>query len=204
MKGMVTGMNFDFLEQGECSEEWIKDAYHSMAQTLKEAEQIYWENPRQCGVLLRSVAEQVCRVYNRQYEVGFPLDTSVETFLCYTEEENHNVLVSRFLSVVRKEQRDRLILLRVLGDDCIMGEGQEETEEFLNRMSGNAKRMMNAVFETLKTMCQKVNGREGLENLRFSEDVLPRPKEQETGKVSEGKRMSILGKIFKRKCEKNF
>ena len=182
-------MNFDFLEQAECSGEWMEDSYRDMARTLAEAEQLYWEQPRQCGILLRSVAEQVCKVYNRQYEVGFPSEASLGTFLSYTEEENHNVMVSRFLSVVRKEQRDRLILLRVLGDEGLAGESEEKKEEFDNRMAGNAKRMMNAAFETVRTMCQKINGMEGLEGLHFSDKDLPRqerwePEQQESKKVS--------------------
>lgn len=194
-------MNFDFLEQEEYTETWMKEIYHNMAQTLAEAEGLYWDNPRQCGILLRSVAEQVCRVYNRYYEVGFPQETILETFLSYTEEEAHNVLVSRFLSVVRKEQRDRLILLRVLGDDCIAGEEQEKEEEFNNRMSGNARRMMNSVFDTLKTMCRKVNGREGLEQLRFSEEVLPRPQVKEEKTTVEKK--SFWARILGKRMEKH-
>ena len=189
-------MNFDFLEQAKCPLQWMTDIYVDMAHTLAEAEQVYWGQPRQCGILLRSVAEQICRVYNRQYEVGFPGEARLETFLSYTEEESHNVLVSRFLSVVRKEQRDRLILLRVLGDDCLAGEGIENRQEFDNRMAGNAKRMMNAAFDSLRMMCQKINHLDGLEELRFSDQILPAPTEQDQQPTD--RRESVFARLFGR------
>ena len=33
---------------------------------------------------------------NDYYEIGFPEGTLLEEFLCYTDKEEHNVLVSRF------------------------------------------------------------------------------------------------------------
>ena len=76
---------------------------------------------QQSGILFRKTAERICRVYNDYYEIGFPEGTLLEEFLCYTDKEEHNVLVSRFFSMV-KDQRDRLNKLRVLGDDCICWE----------------------------------------------------------------------------------
>lgn len=79
-------------------------------------------------------AERICRFYNDYYEIGFPEGTLLEEFLCYTDKEEHNVLVSRFFSMV-KDQRDRLNKLRVLGDDCIWGEeGPDRGMEFCDRM----------------------------------------------------------------------
>ena len=53
-------------------------------------------------------------VYKRQ----FPESATLEEYLCYTGDDDHNAMVSRFLSVVRKEQRDRLEWLRVWG--CLL------------------------------------------------------------------------------------
>ena len=66
----------------------------------------------QSGILFRKTAERICRFYNDYYEIGFPEGTLLEEFLCYTDKEEHNVLVSRFFSTV-KDQRDRLNKLRV-------------------------------------------------------------------------------------------
>ena len=61
--------------------------------------------------------------------------------MCYTYKEEHNVLVSRFFSMV-KDQRDRLNKLRVLGDDCIWGEeGPDRGMEFCDRMAQDAEKM---------------------------------------------------------------
>ena len=76
--------------------------------------------------------------------------------MCYTDDDAHNVMVSRFLSVVRKEQRDRLTKLRVLGDDCILGEaGPDQGMSFEDRMSQNAKRMMETMMDVTKDRCEK-------------------------------------------------
>lgn len=194
-------MNFNFLRQCEIEEEWMRDAYTKIAGLLEDAEQVYWDDPQKCGVLLREAAEQICRIYDGYYKIGFRPDTTLEEFLCYTEDDRHNAMVSRFLSVVRKEQRDRLIRLRVLGDDCIWGaETNERDSVFHDRMSQDAKRMMEAMVETLKTMCCKINGQEGLENLRFDESALPVSRKEEP--KEEQKKDSFFVRLFKKR-EKN-
>ena len=93
-------------------------------------------------------------------------------------------MVSRFLSVVRKEQRDRLNELRVLGDDCIWGEeAPDQGMTFEDRMSKNAKRMMETMMETLKDMCEKINKRDDVSDKFFQEEALLMQREQEFEEV---------------------
>ncbi len=114
-------MNFDFLKECQSGTEELCGLLDAVRQDLEEAEQCYFRSPRESGIFLRRAAEKICLIYNAYYELGFPAETSLEGFLCYTGEEAHNAAVSRFLSAVRKEQRDRLNKLRVLGDDCMGG-----------------------------------------------------------------------------------
>ena len=73
-------------------------------------------------MMLRKATEKICRIYNGYYEINFPESATLEEYLCYTGDDDHNAMVSRFLSVVRKEQRDRLEWLRVWGDECVFME----------------------------------------------------------------------------------
>ena len=64
------------------------------------------------------------------------------------------------MSVVRKEQRDRLNKLRVLGDDCIWGEeAPDQGMTLKDRMGQNARHMMETMMEVTKDMCEKINKR---------------------------------------------
>ena len=104
---------------------------------------------------------------------------ALEEFLCYTDENEHNVMVSRFLSVVRKEQRDRLNKLRVLGDDCIWGEeAPDQGMTFEDRMGQNARHMMETMMEVTKDMCEKINKRDDVFDEFFLEEALPETKEE--------------------------
>ena len=100
-------MNFDFMMECEIKDPKIKAAYDEIYKELVDAEAHYWKEPQQSGILFRKTAERICRFYNDYYEIGFPEGTLLEEFLCYTDKEEHNVLVSRFFSMV-KDQRDRL------------------------------------------------------------------------------------------------
>lgn len=167
-------MNFIFLNKCEIDDPGLREAYHVILRELEHAEELYWEDPQQCGILLRSTAERICRIYNECYELGFGAKASLKEYLCYSDDEVHNVKVSRFLSVVRKEQRDRLNKLRVLGDDCIEGKNKaDQSMESEDQMIRNVKRMMETMVCALKDMCIKINGSKGLEDLRFSEEALP-------------------------------
>ena len=188
-------MNFDFLENGTSTPAWMQEKYKKMGQILRDAECLYWEDPRACGILIREAAVEICRVYDRFYEVGFDSGASMEEYLCYTGDDAHNILVSRFLSVVRKEQRDRLTKLRVLGDDCQNGRGEEEMTEFENRMAGNAKRMMETMMGTLAVMCEKINGQTFAKELRFEEGLIPERKQKELPKEE---KQSFFSKLFKK------
>lgn len=189
-------MNFSFLVEYETENERSLSGYAGLLELLQKAEAVYWDNPRQCGVFLREAAADICRIYNQHYEIGFPYDAGLEEFLCYTGEDAHNVLVSRFLSVVKKEQRERLNKLRVLGDDCACGETAVERElPFDERMAQNARRMMEAMMEAVKEMCVKIDGRSGLDGLRFSEEALPgRPPQPAPEENS-----SFFDRVFRRK-----
>ncbi len=167
-------MNFDFLRECRPEEPELQRLYEHIAAELERAEQKYWDRPEECGIVLRGVAEKICRIYNLHYEIGCPMTYSLEEFLCYTDKEEHNAMVSRFLSAVRKEQRDRLNKLRVLGDDCIWGENAPDRGmTYEDRMAQNAKRMMETMMELTKEMCEKINKCEGLQEIDFIEPDRP-------------------------------
>lgn len=168
-------MNFEFLKECELESAELQQMYDVIITELEKAEWCYFSNPQECGIVLRKTAEYICRIYNLYYEVGFTKETSLEEFLCYTDNETHNAMVSRFLSVVRKEQRDRLNKLRVLGDDCIWGENAPDQGMTLEeRMSLNVKHMMDTMMDTLKDMCKKINKRDDVADKVFLEDILPK------------------------------
>lgn len=192
-------MNFDFLGECRMESDQQQNLYGEIQADLAEAESLYWKNPRECGVIVRGVAEKVCRLYNLYYEIGCPAEASLEEFLCYTDEDAHNAMVSRFLSAVRREQRDRLNHLRVWGDDCILGrEAPDQGMTFENRMSLNAKHMMETVMEVCKEMCGQINRRDDVRDRYFQEEGLPGYEERMLAKEEEErkKRRSLLGRIF--------
>lgn len=196
-------MNFDFLKECELESEELQQMYENILTELEKAEWCYFRKPQDCGIILRGTAEKICRIYNLYYQIGFAKETSLEEFLCYTDNETHNAMVSRFLSVVRKEQRDRLNKLRVLGDDCIWGEdAPDQGMTFEDRMSLNVKRMMDTMMDTLKDMCEKINKRDDVADKVFAEDALPESaedvaREQEAqNKVEKRDKKSWLGRIF--------
>lgn len=144
-------------------------------------------------------AERICRFYNDYYEIGFPEGTLLEEFLCYTDKEEHNVLVSRFFSMV-KDQRDRLNKLRVLGDDCIWGEeGPDRGMEFCDRMAQDAEKMADAMMEVIKDMCRHFNGRTDVDDRLFYIDWVPDYSEEERFPKKEEvkkRRLSIFSRFF--------
>lgn len=196
-------MNFEFLKECRHTSPELQTMYEALSENLEKAEWCYWEKPRESGMLLRACAEQICRIYNAYYDAGFPENTSLEEFLCYTDNDAHNAMVSRFLSVVRKEQRDRLTRLRVLGDDCILGEdGPDQGMRLEDRMAQNAKRMMETMMDVTKEMCEKINKREDVFDEFFLEEALPVSREQvqktETPVAERSSHKGILG-WFKRR-----
>lgn len=191
-------MNFEFLKECRLESTELQSMYEALSQNLEKAEWCYWEKPQECGILLRESAQQICRIYNTYYDAGFPEETVLEEFLCYTDNDAHNAMVSRFLSVVRKEQRDRLTKLRVLGDDCVLGEaGPDQGMTFEDRMSQNAKRMMETMMDVTKDMCQKINKRNDVSDEFFFEEALPvRPKETRKEEQAEAAGAKALRKGF--------
>lgn len=174
-------MNFDFILECETSDEKRKKQYEEIYRLIDEAEHIYWVDKSGCAELLCKAAEQICFAYNDRYEVGFGPDTKLENFLCYSGGEADNVMVSRFLSVVRKEQRDRLNKLRVLGEDCSLDEAAPDKGMTLEeRMEQNVRRMMETMMIVAADMCNRLENKETLKlgKLEFSEEVLPVAKPQ--------------------------
>ena len=121
-------MNFDYIKEAEPSTDDLRQLYDSLYQNLEKAEELYWTKPQRCGMMLRKATEKICRIYNGYYEINFPESATLEEYLCYTGDDDHNAMVSRFLSVVRKEQRDRLEWLRVWGDECVFMEENPDIE----------------------------------------------------------------------------
>lgn len=207
MPGMRNTMNFSFMMEYEFTDEKMKEVYQQIADLLEQAENFYWKQPRECGMTLRDAAERICYFYNEHYEVGFPDGTTLEQFLCYTESEAHNAMVSHFLSSVRKEQRDRLNRLRVIGDDCILGvDGPDRGMRYEDRMAQNAGKMLDTMMEVIKEMCRKLNGRTDVEDCWVYEDRLPGYSETEErfpeDKKEEKEKKSFFAKLFSTKSEK--
>ena len=172
-------MNFEFIRECRLESDELQAMYDNVLQELERAEHYYWRKPQECGIILRQTTERICRIYNTYYQIGYPQNASLEEFLCYTDENEHNVMVSRFLSVVRKEQRDRLNKLRVLGDDCIWGEeAPDQGMTFEDRMGQNARHMMETMMEVTKDMCEKINKRDDVFDEFFLEEALPETKEE--------------------------
>ena len=167
-------MNFDYIQDVEPETEELRKLFSSIYTHLTEAENCYWSRPQECGRMLQETAEEICQIYNAFYQIGFTEKDLLEDYLCYTGEDEHNVMVSRFLSVVRQSQRDRLEWLRVWGDECIFFEEHpEEIEANQDKLYLNVKKMMNYILETTREMCEKLYGMEGLKELSFQEQILP-------------------------------
>ncbi len=198
-------MNYAFMMEGEFPDETVRDSYAQIAGELEEAERLYWNHPRECGIMLRNISEHICRFYNDYYSIGFPAEATLEGFLCYTGEDSQNVMVSRFLSSVRKEQRDRLNKLRVIGDDCLMGmDGPDRGMRYEDRMAQNAEKMLDAMMEVVKEMCRKINGRTDVEDYRVCKEKLAgycEEKEESVRETRENKG-SLLSKLFSKKNKK--
>lgn len=190
-------MNFDYIKDAEPSTDELKKLYASLYENLREAEELYWTKPQKSGMLLRKATEKICRIYNGYYEIGFFDSATLEDYLCYTKDEDHNVMVSRFLSVVRKEQRDRLEWLRVWGDECVFLESNpEQIRHNEDKLYLNVKKMMAQMLEVTREMCMRMNHMENLEHKNFRDDILPGYQTEEE--------IRKLEKMKKRETKKNF
>ena len=146
-------MNFDYIKEAEPSTDDLRQLYDSLYQNLEKAEELYWTKPQRCGMMLRKATEKICRIYNGYYEINFPESATLEEYLCYTGDDDHNAMVSRFLSVVRKEQRDRLEWLRVWGDECVfMEENPDQIRHNADKLYLNVKKMMVYMMEATKAI----------------------------------------------------
>lgn len=167
-------MNFDYIRKAETEAGELKRQYASLSEKLEAAEAAYWSEPQKCGRILRRAAEIICHIYNYYYEIGFSETDSLEEYLCYTDNDEHNGMVSRFLSVIRGEQRDRMEWLRVWGDECIfMDENPEELQKNPDKLYLNVKKMMVQMVIVTQEMCVRLNHMKGLENCTFDESILP-------------------------------
>lgn len=173
-------MNFDYIKDAMPKTEELVKLYDALCQDIEHAENNYWYAPQKSGMQLRMAAEKVCRIYNSYYDIGFAKNASLEDYLCYTGVESHNVMVSRFLSVVRQEQRDRLEWIRVWGDECIfMDENPDEIIKGQDRLYLNVKKMMSAMMDVTKSMCKTLDHLQDLDDWIFEEHVLPGYKSEE-------------------------
>lgn len=167
-------MNFDYILNAKPKNEELSALYQALYKDIEQAEKLYWNEPQKSGMLLRKATKKICQIYNCYYEIGFARNVLLEDYLCYTEDDKHNVLVSRFLSSVRKEQRDRLEWLRVWGDECIFMEANpEEIAKSEDRLYLNVKKMMAHMIEATREMCERLDNMEGLEKKFFDERILP-------------------------------
>ena len=88
-------MNFDYIKEAEPSTDDLRQLYDSLYQNLEKAEELYWTKPQRCGMMLRKATEKICRIYNGYYEINFPESATLEEYLCYTGDDDHNAMVSR-------------------------------------------------------------------------------------------------------------
>lgn len=176
-------MNFDYMREANPATEELQEMYTALYQNLEKAENLYWFEQTECGMCLRDAAEIVCRIYNQHYEIGFSNEDTLAEYLCYTDSDSHNQKVSRFLSVVRTEQRDRLEWIRVWGDECAyMEEHPEAVKKSGDRLYLDVKKMMILMLDVTREMCEKLHHMTDLENWVFEERILP-------GYMSEEERM---------------
>lgn len=179
-------MNFDYMRKASPNTEDLKALYESLYLDLEAAEQLYWSEPQQCGVLLRGAAVKICRIYNCFYELEFPEEALLEDYLCYTSEEGHNMMVSRFLSVVRADQRDYLEWIRVWGDECIfMSKHPDELQKNQDKLYLNVKKMMIRMLDVTRELCKKLDHMEDLDELVFKDTILPGYQSEEEKKIQE-------------------
>lgn len=178
-------MNFDYILNAKPKTAEIAELYKALYNDIEKAENLYWSRPQKSGMLLRKAAEKICQIYNCYYEIGFSKSAVLEDYLCYTAEDEHNIMVSRFLSSVRKEQRDRLEWLRVWGDECIfMDTNPTEISQSQDKLYLNVKKMMSHMLDVTREMCVRIDGMENLEKTIFDETILP-------GYLTEEERMDL-------------
>ncbi len=194
-------MYFEFVKEAAAeTEDELAEQYQALYSNLEKAEQLYWKKPQQSGMMLRKAAEKVCRIYNRYYKIGFAEDALLEAFLCYTGDDNHNAMVSRFLSTVRQEQRDHLEWLRVWGDECIFMEANpDEIACSGDKLYLNVKKMMSAMLYVTENMCTKINHMEFTERQIFDDSRLPDyPLEEAELQKKAGWKKGLFATLFRK------
>ena len=190
-------MNFDYIKEAEPSTDDLRQLYDSLYQNLEKAEELYWTKPQRCGMMLRRATEKICRIYNGYYEIRFPESATLEDYLCYTGDDDHTAMVSRFLCVVRKEQRDRLEWLRVWGDECIfMEKNPDQIRHNADKLYLIVKKMMVYMLEATKEMCTRIDHMENLHGKSFIDTILPGYQSEEEIEALEEKRKKEQKKSF--------
>lgn len=110
-------------------------------------------------------------------------------------------MVSRFLSVVRKEQRDRLEWLRVWGDECVfMEENPDQIRHNADKLYLNVKKMMVYMMEVTKEMCTRIDHMENLQGRSFADDILPGYQSEEELEALEEQRQRNSGRVSGHPC----
>ena len=141
----------------------------------KKAEELYWTKTTEMWHdAAQSNGKKSAGFIMATMKSNFPESATLEEYLCYTGDDDHNAMVSRFLSVVRKEQRDRLEWLRVWGDECVfMEENPDQIRHNADKLYLNVKKMMVYMMEATKEMCTRIDHMENLQGRSFADDILP-------------------------------
>lgn len=168
-------INFEFFKECVNEDSFLQRKYNEINELLECAEAQYWEQPIECAKALRKIAEDICHVYNQFYKVGMEQEDSIESYLCYGDEDEHNRSVSFFFSAVGNEQRNRLNEVRTLADQCIYLEDHDaEREKSGDMVAIDVKQMMITTMAILKELCKMVNGREDVSDYYFVEESIPK------------------------------
>ena len=57
--------------------------------------------------------EKICRIYNGYYEIHFPESATLEDYLCYTGDDDHNAMVRAMNVFLWRKIRIRSGIMRI-------------------------------------------------------------------------------------------
>ncbi|MFR4126313.1 MAG: hypothetical protein ACLT08_00805 [Roseburia inulinivorans] len=190
-------MNFDYIKEAEPSTDDLRQLYDSLYQNLEKAEELYWTKPQRCGMM---------RAGQRKRSAVFIMAIMKSIFRRVLRWKIISVIQEMmiimpwsavFLSVVRKEQRDRLEWLRVWGDECVfMEENPDQIRHNADKLYLNVKKMMVYMMEATKEMCLRIDHMENLQGRSFADDILPGYQSEEELEALEEQRQKEQRKSF--------
>ena len=210
-------MNFDYIKEAEPSTDDLRQLYDSLYQNLEKAEELYWTKPQRCGMMLRRATEKICRIYNGYYEIHFPESATLEDYLCYTGDDDHNAMVSRlsckklviFICITpdRKNGHARnfhacplynfSLASSVERRKCLlMEENPDQIRHNADKLYLNVKKMMVYMMEATKEMCLRIDHMENLQGRSFADDILPGYQSEEELEALEEQRQKEQRKSF--------